>query len=161
VAYLKHIFQRELHDAIRQPRARDLPETAITQIRVRNRKLRCIECVEKFRPKLQRMSFVVRHGEILHERQVKRVSSRPYDWVSRRISVNQKAGSKSVRVKPIVRTLMRYAEFLPGQRWPFIDTVVVLAVEAFQYVEWVSTRRLSERSNLRRRINNLQAWLYP
>ena len=77
--------------------------------------------------------------KLLPERQVERVSAGTHDWISRRIAVHQDAGSKSVGVKPIVGTLMRNAELLSGQSWPFIDSVVVLAVEAFQYVEWVST----------------------
>ena len=66
------------------------------------------------------------------------MSSGTHDRISRGIAVHQNAGSESVGVKPIVGAVMGDAELLSGQSWPFIDTVVVLAVEAFQDVKWVS-----------------------
>ncbi len=64
--------------------------------------------------------------------------SRTNDRISRRIAVHQNAGSESVCIEPLVRALIGDAELLSGQSRAFIDTVIVLAVEAFLDVEWAS-----------------------
>ena len=54
--------------------------------------------------------------------------SRTYDWIARRIAVDQYAGCEGVGVKPIAGTGIENADPLPGQIWPLIDAVVVLRV---------------------------------
>ena len=63
--YLEFVLQSELQLAIRQVGAGDFPKVTISEESVRIRELWCVERIEKLCPKLQRMTFAVRHLERL------------------------------------------------------------------------------------------------